>query len=168
VSSAQNETEADELTRAVVETGRYAARKDWGQPPRLFALAKKAALTSMGPYLPPGVRDAPPGSLIPIEQDPLPAGEPSDVLASIHWPKEVHGCVLVTEILVLPSDAKEDMSRETAVAEQGAADGREARLIVGVVREGRYACCLQLRGKQDLIVNNDMADDVVTALLGTF
>ena len=74
MSGTVNETEADELTRAVVETGRYAARKDWGQPPRLFALAKKAALTSMEPYLPAGVGDASAGSLIPDRTDPLPGG----------------------------------------------------------------------------------------------
>ena len=76
--------------------------------------------------------------------------------------------MLVTEIEVMPPDAEKEMPRVAAGAEQGVVGSREARLTVGVLREGRYACCLQLQDEQDLIVNNDMADDVVTALLGTF
>jgi hypothetical protein len=163
MSASTDEPPADELTCAVVETARYAARNSWGRPPQLFALARKETLASIEPDLPEGARGALPGSLIAIEQDPLPTGEPAAVVASIHWPEEVAGCVLVTEIVVLPSD-DEKMPRQPA----DHAGGRDGRLTVGVLRNGDYASCLELRGGQDLLVNNELAGDVVTALLDTF
>lgn len=171
MSDLENAPETDELTSAVIEAGRHAAENDWGRPPRLYALARKAALSSMDPDLPAAVRAASPDSLIPIEQDPLPEGELDEVLASIHWPGEVEGCVLMTEIVVLPPDAEEKMPPEATAAEQWAAaypGSREARLTVGVLRDGLYACCLQLRDDEHLTVRNDLGDNVVTALLGTF
>jgi hypothetical protein len=171
VSGFEKVTETDELTSAVVETARYAAGKGWDRPPQLYALARRAALGSLDLDLPAEVRDAPGDSLIPIEQDPLPEGDPDEVLASIHWPEDVDGCVLVTEIVVLPPDAEKEVPREATAAEQWAAaqpGRRDARLTVGVLRDGHYACCLQLQGEEDLLVRNDLADDVVTALLGTF
>jgi hypothetical protein len=90
---------------------------------------------------------------------------------SIHWPEEVEGCVLVTEIVVLPPNAEEEMPAEATAAEQWAAaypGSREAQLTVGVLRDGHCACCLQLRGEEDLTVRNDLGDDLVAALLDTF
>lgn len=124
VSSITSEPEADELTRAVVETARYAACQKWGRPPQLFSLARKEALTSLGEDLPVGARDAPAGSLIPIEQDLLLEGEPATVIASVHWPQEVEGCVLVTEItVVLPPDAGEQRDESRAIRRAGVTAG---------------------------------------------
>jgi hypothetical protein len=164
MSASEDEPPADELTRAVVETARYAARNSWGRPPQLFALARKETLASIEPDLPEGARGALPGSLIAIEQDPLPTGEPAAVLASIHWSEEVAGCVLVTEIVVSPSDAE----KKTPPQPADHAGDRDGRLTVGVLRNGDYASCLELRGGQDLLINNELAGDVVTALLDTF
>ncbi len=164
----------DALTAAVVETGRHAAGKDWGQPPQLYALAKRAVLDPLSPGLPPEVRDASEDSLIPIEQDALPEGQPADVLASVHWPNEVAGCALVTEVIMLPQDARKDAPDGQAATEKWATDhpkGHKARLTVGVLRDGRYACCLQLHGEEELVIGeslSDATDDVVAALLGTF
>ncbi len=160
----------DPLTTAVVEAERHAAGKGWGQAPHLYALAKKEALT-LSRELAAQLSDAPDGSLIPIEQDPLREGEPAEVLASVHWPSEVAGCVLVTEIIVLPPRAEEEAPSEPAAAEQWAAghpDGHQGRLAVGVLRDGQYSCCLQLRNEEALQVGTEIADDLVAALLGTF
>lgn len=161
----------DELTSAVVETGRAVAGQEWGQPPKLYALAWKSELSPLGPHLPPGVAAAPDGALIPVEQDPLPEGEPAEVLASIRWPDRTAGCALVTELLVLPPEEEQKAPAEPAEAERwapGRPGVRQGRLTVGVLRDGRYACCLQLRDEKELVIGNDLADDVVTALLGTF
>ncbi len=162
----------DELTFAVAETALDANKRDWGLPPRLYALTRRSTLNSVDPEdLPGAVRDAAQGALIPIEQDALPEGEPAEVLARIHWPEDVEGCVLVTELVVLPPAARQQKPGEVVAAEQWASkrkDGRKARLTVGVLRDGRYACCLQLSGEESLLDGDALADDVVTALLGTF
>lgn len=159
VSGTENQTELDELISAVVGTARHAASPDWGQPPRLYALTKKSRLSFLPQeVLPPEVADAGPDSLIPIEQDALPEGDPAQVLTTIHWPPDVDGCVLVSELVIVPTDAGgEPAPRET-----------EGRLTVGVLRGGQYSCCLQLRGQDNLLIGDDMAQDVVAALLGTF
>jgi len=146
----------DELTVAVVETARLAADQ-WDWPPRLYALARRADLASFERGMSRRAKEAAPGTLIPIAQDALPEGEPTRVLASIQWPPSVPGCVLVTEVRIVPSN---DRQQE-----------RQARLSVGVLRKGgkavQYTCCLQERGSDELIISADLADDLVTALLGT-
>lgn len=162
----------DKLTSAIVEAGRdAAAAKKWGRPPQLYALVTRVALEPVGPDLPDAVRDARQDDLIPVKQDPLPDGKPDEVLASIHWPDEVEGCVLVTELVLLPPGSEEDMPSEPGAAAEWVArqpEGREARLIVGVLRDGHYASCLQLRGEDELLVGDVPVDDIVTSLLGTF
>jgi hypothetical protein len=143
------------LVSAVIEAARHAAGGEWGQPPRLYALAERAAIGSLGESLPLRVNSADPDALIPIEQDLLPEGDPDEVLARIRWPADVAGCVLVTEIAI---DADKDAA---------AADRRQGRLTLGVLRGGEYVCCLQLCGDDELIIGADLADDLVTALLST-
>jgi len=160
----------DSLASAVVDVERYAASKGWGQPPQLYALARKKTIPVTGQKIAilAGRQD---DELISIEQDPLPPGEPDQVLASIHWPKEVEGCVLVTELLALPPDAEKEAPGDPAAVEKWAAsrpDSKEARLAVGVLRDGSYTCCLQLRDDKELIISPELADDLVTALLVTF
>jgi hypothetical protein len=162
----------DELTRAVVETASYAARHDWDRTPMLYAFARKDALAFLGNDLPVAAQQASGSALIPIEQDPLPEGEPTEVLAGIYWPDDVEGCALVTEIILLPSDTERE-ARQLSAGQPAASTGRQARLTVGVVRDGgKYACCLQVRGETDLLVadklTEDLAiDDLVALLLGT-
>jgi len=143
------------LTDAVVEAARHAAQGDWGQPPRLYALTTRAALEAATETLPETVRSASGDALIPIEQDPLPDGDPEEVLASVRWPVGVTGCVLVTEVLIDADEPEAD------------AAGRPGRLTVGVLRDGDHMCCIQFDGEADLIVAPGLADDLVTALLGT-
>jgi hypothetical protein len=143
------------LTDAVIEAARHTADGEWGQAPRLYALATREALGSAGGTLPETVRSASGSSLIPIEQDPLPEGDPEEFLATIAWPAEVAGCALTTDVLI---DSGEP---------GGEAAGRQGRLTVGVLRGGDHACCLQLEGEAQFIVAPGLADDLVTALLGT-
>jgi hypothetical protein len=162
----------DELTDGVVEAARYAARHDWDRPPILYAFARKNALAFLGNDLPPAAQLAPGSALIPIEQDPLPEGEPMEVLAGIHWPDDVEGCALVTEIILMPSDIGSQARQLLAGQPAGHYPGRQARLAVGVLRDGKYASCLQVRGEADLLVGDKLTDDLaiddlVTALLGT-
>jgi hypothetical protein len=134
-------------------------------------LAEKDALASSDEDLAAEIEDAPSGSLIAIEQNPLPEGEPTEVLATISWPDAVVGCVLLTEFILLPPGAEREAPDDAAVVEEwakGRGDGRQARLGVGVLRDGNYVCCLKERGVDDLLISDDLADDLVTALLATF
>jgi len=151
-------TGLSKLTSAVAEAARHAARDEWGGRPRLYALAVKSDLESSGGSLPRPVAAAPEEALVPIEQEALPPGPPAEALSGIGWPASVAGCILVSE-LVIGAD-QDDVGGQQPVRRQG-------RLTVGVLRDGEHACCLQLRGSDELIVRPDLANDLVTLLLGT-
>jgi hypothetical protein len=162
---------ADPLALAALEAESSRARDGWDQPPQLYALAAKAEVAVDKPELDARIRAAPEGSLIPIKQKPLPAGDPLEVLAGVHWPDSVIGCVLVTELVVLPPEAENEAPPGSGVVEKPAsdhADGPSARLAVGVSREGHYTCVLRLHGDDFVQIDPRLADDLVTALLGTF
>ena len=164
----------DELRSAVIQVGLALAGQEFGrqQKPRLYALTRRSELDWVDPgALPVQVRDAPQAALIPVEQDELPEGNPAEVLAGIRWPEAVEGCVLVTELVILPPVARDALPGEAAAAQRwgsGYEGRREGRLAVGVLRSGLYACCLQLRGEEGFLTGDDLADDVVTDLLATF
>jgi hypothetical protein len=162
---------ADSLVAAMLNAEAYVARQNWGQPPQLFSLATKSSLTAADRVLSGELRDEEPDTLIPVAQDPLPEGEPFDVLATVRWPDQVVGCVLVTELVTLPPEAEKDAPGDPVAAERWASarpDKREARLAVCVSRDGDYICGLRIRDEDDIQVGPDLADDIVAALLGTF
>src|SRR5436190_18112461 len=111
----------DSLASAVIDVERYAATKGWGRSPQLYALTRKRAIRFPGPETAAILRDKPDDALIPMEQDPLPPGEPEEVLASIQWPEQVEGCVLVTELLILPPGTEKEAPSEATAAETWAA-----------------------------------------------
>jgi hypothetical protein len=159
------------LALAVLESESNRARDGWGKPPQLYALATKASLIETDPELEDQIEAAPKGSLIPVKQEPLPPGEPLEVLAGVHWPDHVTGCVLVTELVVLPPQTEAQAPRDPEELEQWASrrpDGRPARLAVGVSRNGDYACILRLQGDDSVEFDPGLADDLVTALVATF
>jgi hypothetical protein len=159
------------LVSAMLDAEAFVARGGWRQPPQLFSLAKKSSLAAADQKLSDELQDAEPDALIPVAQDPLEEGQPFDVLASIRWPDEVVGCVLVTEIVTLPSEVEKDAPDDPVVAEQWASAhpaSREARLSVCVSRDGAYICGLRIKGEDDIQVEADLADDIVAALLATF
>jgi hypothetical protein len=162
---------AHPLTLAVLEAESNRARGGWDQPPQLYGLVGKAAVIDADPELEAEIGAAPEGSLIPIKQQPLPEGEPLEVLAGVHWPAGVAGCVLVTELVVLPPEAEDKAPPHRGALEQWASDqpgSQPARLAVGVSRDGHYTCILRLQGEESVQIVPWLADDLVTALLETF
>jgi hypothetical protein len=160
----------NELASAVIDVERYAATKGWGRRPQLYALTRKETIRFPTPKAVAVLHGRRDDALIPIEQDPLPPGEPDQVLATIGWTEEVEGCVLVTELFILPPGAEKEAPGEPAAAEKWAAsrpDRKKGRLAVGVLRDGSYTCCLQLENDEELIVAPELADDLVAALLAT-
>jgi hypothetical protein len=158
------------LAMAVLEAESSCEREGWGNPPQLFALARKAKLIDDDPALEAWIREAPEDSLIPVKQKRLDEGEPRAVLAGVYWPDDVSGCVLVTELIVLPQEARDNVPSGPAAVEQWAKDqpgARPARLAVGVTRDGRHTCILRLKGEDTVRIDPGLADDLVIALLET-
>ncbi|WP_239313685.1 MULTISPECIES: PPA1309 family protein [unclassified Frankia] len=161
----------NELTAVVLEVERHVADLGWDQPSQVYALADTAELIAREPALASHIGDTAPGSLTPVEQEPLPAGRLDEVLAAIGWPPEVLGCVLVTELVVLPPSAEQETPYDERDIEIWAAshpERQDVRLAVGVTRDGQHASCLRVRGDDELVVDPDLADSLVDGLLATF
>ena len=170
-AQAGSSPQMDSLVLAMLEAESHVDRKAWGKPPHLYALTATTSPIAADHELPAEIRDARPGALIPVEQEPLPEGDLIEALANIHWPEDVVGCVLVTELTALPPKGEEDAPIDPAAGEQWSStrpDGRPARLAVGVCRNGAYTCGFRIKGEDDVQVGTERADDLVTALLGTF
>lgn len=167
----ESSLETDSLVLAMLEAESHMDRKGWGKPPHLYALTEKTLPITADHELYAEIRDARPEAMILVEQEPLPDGDLAEVLASIHWPEDVVGCVLVAELTALPPRSKEDAPINPAAAGQWASthpDGRPARLAVGVCRNGAYTCGFRIKGEDNVQVGIERAEDLVTALLGTF
>ncbi len=109
--------------------------------------------------------------MTPIEQEELPDEPLDEILAGIAWPPAVVGCAVSQEIVMLPPSAEAELT-EAQVAAQAAGHParREARLVVGVLRDGTSAALLRMRGEDedDLLTGPDLAPNLVAALLATF
>lgn len=163
------------LESALAEIEAHVHAAGWDRPPTLFALVRAAQFIADDPQTAARLGlDAHDGDVLtPIEQDELPDGPLDEVLAGIAWPEAVAGCALSQEIVILPPSAEADLTAEQAASR--AADHpqrREARLVVGVLREGTGAALLRMRGadggEDDLLTGPDLAPNLVAALLDTF
>lgn len=156
------------IAAAVAEIETHVHGAGWDRRPTLFALVwagefardepETAALLGVDP-------DA--GDVLtPIEQEALPEGDIDAALARIAWPAPVAGCALSQEILILPPSADADVEDVNTAAQHP--DRREARLVVGVLRDGSCAAVLRLRdADDDLLTGPDLAPNLVAALLAT-
>ncbi|WP_435770871.1 PPA1309 family protein [Nocardioides sp. SYSU DS0651] len=159
------------LAAAVLEIEGHHARAGWDQPARLYALVDTAQLVEQEPALAAQLGlDSPDerGSLTPIEQDPLPAGqELEQALPGIVWPDVVTGCAAVVERLVLPPSVDGLVPEDPAAAEQFARehpDKEDVRIVAGVTRHGATYCALRMRSHdEDSAVMGGV--DLVPALL---
>lgn len=150
--------DVDSLTRAMLEAESHAETRGWGKPPQLYALTAET-------------QDGRSAALTPVEREPLPDGNLIEGLASIHWPEDVAGCVLVTELSALPLRGEETAFVDPVASGQWASmhpDGRPARLAVGVRRNGEHTYGLRIKGEDDVQVRADLAEDLVSALQRTF
>lgn len=170
--------EDPDLAAAVAEVEEFAGTAGWDAGPQMFALVRTADLMVAQPQLAGALQDS--GVFTPVAQEVLPAGDLSEALATISWPEEVAGCVLVQEIVVLPPSALStepgsfrDGNDVEITAEEAAAhpDRAEARLVAGVLRDSKGgACLLRVRGKDDAtpLRGADLAPNLLRALQATF
>ncbi len=170
-------TAPSELDPAVAEIEAHVHAGGWNNPPTLFALVRAAQFAVDDPETAArlGIDELDGTPLTPVEQDALPDDPLDELLAGIAWPDEVAGCALSQEIVVLPSSAEAELPAD-ADASQAAAhpQRREARLTVGVLRDGASTVLLRMRaadaedGEGDLLTGPDIAPNLVAALLATF
>lgn len=174
----QPDERPDDLQTTVVEIERHVAKSGWDREPVLFALVPTADLVRQEPALAERLgisKQAQPGALTPIEQEPLGSAPLDEALARIAWPDEVVGCALVHEVLVLPPSAEQAKPSDVDAVEWAAAhpERRDVRLAVGVLRDGSRASALRLRaaddeaGDDDVLVGPDLAPNLADALLST-
>ncbi|NLG55680.1 MAG: hypothetical protein GX542_08540 [Rhodococcus sp.] len=182
-SSIRNPEQA--LAHCVHEVIDHVDSDGWGAPPRMFGLVPTALIAAAEPTLLDQLEDG--SELTPVEQESFPddidGGSPAldEFLATMRWPEQVVGCVLVQEIVVLPPSAESNVLSEGAADADALAaarthpDRREARLIVGVLRDGPSRAVLQLRpdedadpfGEMDLRTTDNLAPHLVSALYNT-
>ncbi|HEX8093625.1 PPA1309 family protein [Jatrophihabitans sp.] len=170
------------LEAVTVEIEAYVGLAGWDLPPALFALvptrvlaADPAAAAALGNAVAGDPSEIAAESITPVAQEELPEGPLDEALAQIGWPEEVVGCALSQEIVLLPPSAEPDLDDLAIESVAGAAlehpDRREARLVVAVLRDGRSASILRLRGTaetgDDLLTGPDLAPNLVAALSAT-
>ena len=179
-STAQPEQILLEAVAAEIEA--YVGLAGWDLPPALFALvptrlliADPAAAPLLGDLAGSDPSEIAAGSITPVAQEELPDGPLDEVLAQIGWPEEVVGCALVQEIVLLPPSAEPELDDLAVESVPAAAlehpERREGRLVVAVLRDGRAASILRLRGTaeagDDLLTGPDLAPNLVAALSAT-
>ncbi|MBL7500756.1 hypothetical protein I6A84_41440 [Frankia sp. CNm7] len=161
-----------ELTEIALELEKYVAAGGWSQPHRLFALAHTADLLAYDPNLRHYLGEAATRSLTPIEQENLPVGPLEQILGTIGWPDEVEGCVLVTELVVLPPSAEEEIpysDREIDIWATNHPERQDIRVAVAVTRSGKFTSCLRRRADEnEVVVDPDIADALFDGLFATF
>lgn len=170
------------LEAIAAEIEAYVGHAGWDQAPTLFALvptrllaADPAAAAALGDTATGDPDDISADSLTPVVQDDLPDGPLDEMLAQIGWPEEVMGCALSQEIVLLPPSAEPELDDLAIESVPAAAlehpERREARLVVAVLRDGRSASILRLRGTagagDDLLTGPDLAPNLVAALSAT-
>ena len=160
------------LDAAAAEIEAHVNASGWDRGPALFALVRAARFAADEPDTAQrlGIDRQDGDALTPIEQDDLPDEPLDEVLAGIGWPSSVEGCALSQEIVILPPSVDVDESSSGA-AERAAAhpQRREARLVVGVLRDGTSMSLLRMRGEQaeELLTGPELAPNLVDALLAT-
>jgi hypothetical protein len=175
-----SEFSANPLDIAVGEVEAFVAAAGWDQRPALFALVRATEFIRDDPQAAAqlGLDDAPDDALTPIEQEALPDGDLDELLGHIGWPASVAGCALAHEIVILPPSAQAELGDDDAAAAAQHPERREARLVVGVLRDGSSAVALRLRSDDggdeasgddadDVLTGPDLAPNLVEALLAT-
>lgn len=172
----------ESLASAVLEIERHVATAGWDGPVRVFALVRTAQAIETDPSLtailtPDIVTRAKFDShhLTSIEQEDLPpATTLGELLARLAWPDSVDGTAIVTERIVVPPEAEENLPEDpdeaTAVL-MAHPQRQDMRMAAGVLRSGESWCAIRLKSADDdasVAQGADLVPELVSALLTTF
>ncbi len=144
------------LADAVSEIERHVSSGGWDGPIRVFALIGTqdalAADPDLAAQLPPqtvAIALEDPEHLTSVEQEELPAVDSlEELLGTITWPPSVAGCAIVTERVILPPSAEEEIPNDAAAALNyinNHPDRQDVRMAVGVMRTGETWCAIRTR-----------------------
>jgi hypothetical protein len=161
----------DSLFLAMLEAESHGESRGWGQPPRLYALTAAVAAEAVDREFTAEMRDARRDVLVPVAREPLPDGDLIAGLASVRWPEDVVGCVLVAELTDLASSSAAAGPGDPVAAGRWASthpDSRPARLVVGVRRTGEYRCGLRIKGEADFQAGPEWTSELAGVLLDAF
>ncbi|MFI6900446.1 PPA1309 family protein [Nonomuraea sp. NPDC050394] len=146
----------DALAAAVIAAERDADAEGWDGERRLYALTDRDTYLDTA-YPLDELTDLPPGTLLAIPLTPLPGGDLRTELTKVTWPDNVHGCVLIAEMVVRTALVRRPRGMHVR--------WRLAHLAIGVLRDGHHLSLLRLRGTDEW---RSGADDLVPSLLATF
>ena len=148
------------LEALVREVEDHVAAAGWDQPVRLFALVPTVNLLAANPDLASELGISPEMPLTSVEQELEDSLELDELLATIAWPDDVVGALVVLERIVLPPSAESDLPAESdAALVQAASDHperRDVRIVSAVLRTGENLNALRYR-------TPDSADAVAVA-----
>ncbi|WP_375499632.1 PPA1309 family protein [uncultured Jatrophihabitans sp.] len=164
------------LEQAMAEIEQHVHAAGWDRGPALFALVSSGQFAVDDPQTAArlGIDQLPPQTLTPIEQEDLPDQPLDEVLAGLEWPAAVLGCAVTQEIVILPPSAEAEVADGDTAAAAAHPERREARIAVGVLRDGSSAALLRLRSTdgadepdEERLTGADLAPNLVEALLAT-
>ncbi|SDU85662.1 PPA1309 family protein [Gordonia westfalica] len=165
----------EDLGSALSEIIDHVDTAGWGQSPSVFALVPTSVLAEQAPDV---LGDAAESVFTPIVQE---CPDLDAFLASAVWPDAVAGAAVAIEIVVAPPAPGDDGSPRYVVGESGAAaagghDGASepnpARLVVGVLRNGKDLAIMRLRRQPgedvETLTHPRLGTELRAALAGTF
>ena len=151
---------ASNLEALVREVEDHVASAGWDQPVRLFALIPTVSLLAANPELAEVLGISAEMPLTSVEQEIEDTLELDELLATIAWPQDVAGAIVVLERIVLPPSAESDLpATDDSALMQAASDHperRDVRIVSAVLRTGQNLNALRHR-------THDAADAVAVA-----
>ena len=163
---------AQELSAVVREVEQHVAAGGWDQPVRLFALVPTVDVMAADPSL----SLSGDLSLTSVEQElDQVVTSVEDLLATIAWPEEIVGAIVVLERIILPPEAEVDLPDDSDEAfVRIAADHpmrRDVRMVSAVLRSGQNMNALRFKihdHDDDVAVAADLIPSLNEAVLATF
>jgi hypothetical protein len=163
---------AQELSAVVREVEQHVAAGGWDQPVRLFALVPTIDVLAADPSL----SLSGDLSLTSVEQElDQVVTSVEDLLATIAWPEEIVGAIVVLERIILPPEAEVDLPNDSDEAfVRIAAEHpmrRDVRMVSAVLRSGQNMNALRFKihdNDDDVAVAADLIPSLNEGVLATF
>ncbi|WP_168705050.1 PPA1309 family protein [Gordonia paraffinivorans] len=162
-----NPWSTEDLGTALSEILDHVDDAGWGQAASVYALVPTSVIAEQTPHL---VDDSP-SVFTPVEQE---CPDLDEFLASAVWPDAVAGAAVALEIVVAePGPDDDGTPRHVSPGAAGpSTDGQQARLVVGVLRNGRDLALMRLRRQEgdepETLTHPKLATELREALAGTF
>ena len=169
-----NPTLDKEFTELVKSLEIHVSNAGWDQPVRLFAVVYTTDLLREEPDAATTLGINPHSTYTPIEQEVDANVELDELLATIMWPSEVIGAVVVLERIILPPSAELDLpATESDLVEAATShpERRDVRMVSAVLRSGEQLNALRYRTHDDpdsVAIAPGLIHSLNEALAGSF